>query len=89
MVLVLWKNVELILNVQMMLLIVALIILVEEILKIVLHNHNVLRKLPFYVGMEDALLKEANVFLLVLVTVFLLLNVLMVYVPNHHQIAKK
>jgi hypothetical protein len=66
-----------------------LIILVEEILKIVQHNRNVLRKHLFYVGMEDALLKEANVFLLVLVTVFLLLNVLMVYVPNHHQIAKK
>jgi hypothetical protein len=63
MVLVLWKNVELILNVQMMLLIVALIILVEEIRMIVPLNHHVLKKLPFYVGMEDVLLKEVNVFL--------------------------
>jgi hypothetical protein len=47
----------------MTLLIVALIILVEEIRMIVPLNHHVLKKLPFYVGMEDVLLKEVNVFL--------------------------
>jgi hypothetical protein len=56
-------NVELILNAQMTLLIVALITHVEEILMIVQLNRHVLKKLLFYVGMEDVLLKEVNVFL--------------------------
>jgi hypothetical protein len=56
-------NVELILNALMTLPIVALITLVEEILMIVQLNRHVLKKLLFYVGMEDVLLKEVNVFL--------------------------
>ena len=55
--------VELILNALMTLLIVALITLVEEILMIVQLNRHALKKLLFYVGMEDVLLKEVNVFL--------------------------
>jgi hypothetical protein len=73
----------------MMLPIVVSITPVEEIQMIVLRNHHVLKTLLYYVGMDDVLQREGSVYLLINAMKLILLDVLMDYVPNQVQIAKK